>query len=668
MRQIIILFLFFHSILNAQYLLPQPQEYNLLQGKFKITEEIKVRIPNSSEDLYQYTSRFIERMQYKSGIIFKTHEPQDTSTSKEIVIITNKFSENLDLETNESYSINISSSSIKITSENNVGAYRAMETLLQLINTDKGEAFFINCNIIDKPRFKWRGLLVDVCRHWIPLDIIKRNIDAMASVKMNVLHLHLTDDQGFRIESKKFPKLHEMGSDGKYYTQNEIKDIIKYANERGVRVVPEFDIPGHISSWLVGYPKLASIDQNYELPKGYGVFKATLNPSQDFTYRFLDTLLTEMCLLFPDKYFHIGGDEILVNDWNKNKKIQRYKDKYMLTSNKDLHAHFNKKILSILSRNKKIMMGWDDIYNPKLPNSITVQFWRSKESLFNAAKNGYNSILSNGYYLDKVNRIENYYKNTPLPKGNSLTEQEQKMILGGEATMWTEIVNYRTIESRIWPSALAIAERLWSNDKECNIDTLYKKIPIISSQLEEFGLMHLNCQGVMLRMLSRNSVIDSWKPFISVLEPISGYERHQFLKKQNRYTTASPLNRIADACYVESFTARKFNQMVKKNCFSEGYCKQKQEIKYWLSLWTKSADHFTKIPSKSLALEEVSPLALIVQELCELTWRKVNSPNELSENENKRAHKLISDIVSYDLDVRFAPIDGIKIIFNFKAS
>ena len=664
MKHIVIVFLFISSVLNAQHLLPQPKELNLHEGKFKIANNIKVRVTRPSLKLNKYTERFIQRLEYSSGVYFQHHKIQDTISSYEIVVNTNSTTENIHIETNESYAISITSNKVIITAENNIGAYRALETLLQLITTSKNGPFFNNCSIVDEPRFKWRGLLIDVCRHWIPPHIIKRNIDAMAAVKMNVLHLHLTEDQGFRIESKKFPKLHELGNNGNYFTQEDIKGIIQYANDRGIRVVPEFDIPGHITSWLVGYPKLASANRNYEIATKYGVFKASLNPTEEYSYQFLDTLLTEMCQLFPDAYFHIGGDENNGSDWNQNKKIQKFMTKMELKNNHELQAYFNKRILPILIRNKKIMIGWDEIYDSNMPNSIAIQSWRGKESMIHAAKNGFPSLLSNGYYLDKVYKIEDYYENDPLPQGIDLTESQQKMILGGEATMWSEIVDQTTIESRIWPSALAIAERLWSSSENCDTKNFYVKVPFISNKLQEFGLTHINYQEALLGLISNNSSVQTWKPFIKALEPIRGYKRHDFLKKTLKYSTITPLNRIADACYVESFTARKFNTLIHKNCKKAGFCQYRNDIKYWLAKWAKSAENFQRISYKSTALSEAHELALKVQEICELAWRKVNSPSELTDRENQRAKKLISEIDTYQLDIRFAPIDGIKILFN----
>ncbi len=649
--------------ISAQNLLPQPTKIESLNGEFIISNQTNVLVSNPSVELKKYASRFVERLQFKAGVYFPSIALRDTVTLNQITIGIQKNIDSLFVGIDESYSITVTPEKIEINAANNIGAYRGMETLLQMIQVNENKSFVKAVKITDNPRFPWRGLLIDVGRHWIPAHIIKRNIDAMAAVKMNVLHLHLTEDQGFRIESKKFPKLHELGNDGNYFTQHEIQDIIKYAKERGIRVIPEFDIPGHTTSWLVGYPELASIQRNYEVATRFGIFKGSLNPTEESTYDFLDTLLTEMCQLFPDAYFHIGGDENNGMDWNENKKIQKFMQKNGLNDNNELQAYFNRRILEILHRNNKIMVGWDEIYTNDIPKSIVIQSWRGKESMFSSAKNGYPSILSNGYYLDKLENLESYYLNDPLPPTVELTSKQQKMILGGEATMWTEIVNEFNIESRIWPATLAVAERLWSQQENCDLDKFYKKAPLISLQLQEFGLTHLTFQDALFKLIANNSKSQFWEPFIRSLEPVKGYKRHNFIRNTPKYSTVAPLNRLPDVCYTESFAARQFNELAKNNC-KDGHCKFRRDILMSLAAWAQSAENFQRMSFLSPSLAEGHELALKVQELCELTWRKVNSPRELPEKDEERAKILIDEVENYKLDVRFAPIEGIKAIFN----
>jgi len=281
-------------------------------------------------------------------------------------------------------------------------------------------------------------------------------------VKMNVLHLHLSEDQGFRIESKVYPKLHQMGSNGEYFTQQQIREIIAYAADRGIRVVPEFDMPGHATSWFVGYPELASAPGPYVIEKKFGVFDPTIDPTKKSTYKFLKKFLGEMCDLFPDAYFHIGGDENNGKQWDTNEEIKSFMKKNDLKNNHELQNYFNGKVLAILQKKGKKMIGWDEILQPGLPKDALIQSWRGKEGLKSAASQGYQVILSNGFYIDLAEPAWKHYTNDPIPSELNLTEAEQKFILGGEATMWAELVTPETIDSRIWPrTAASSSSKCW---------------------------------------------------------------------------------------------------------------------------------------------------------------------------------------------------------------
>ncbi|MDA8876959.1 beta-N-acetylhexosaminidase [bacterium] len=659
MKKIFFLLAIIVSTTKAQDLLPQPKSINTSKGAFTISKNTLIRLSLSSPELNKYVQRFVQRFQNRSGVFLNTTQLQDTLSAHEILIQTETFVDTIKLGSDESYKLEVNQNKIIITANNNIGAYRGLETLLQLIQRTGKTAYVKSCMISDSPRFPWRGLLIDVCRHWIPTHVIKRNIDAMAAVKMNVLHMHLTEDQGFRIESKKFPKLHKLGSNGNYFTQEEMKGIVKYAKERGIRVIPEFDIPGHTTSWLVGYPELSSANADYQIEKNYGIFNPSLNPAKESTYSFLDEFLGEMALIFPDEYIHIGGDENKGIDWDKNKKIQKFKDKNSYTSNSELQAYFNTRVLDILTKHGKKMIGWDEVFEESLPVSVAIQSWRGKESLYSFAKKGYAGLLSNGYYLDMANDLKVYYENNPLPLNADLTQTEKELIYGGEATMWSELVNEKTIDSRIWPATLAVAERLWSSNENCNTNAFYNKVGAISNQLEEHGLIHLTNQTILLKQLSNQSDVNKFQPFVQLLEPLKGYERHRFLK----YTTHYPLNRLVDACYTESFRANDFETLVSQNC-KTGICKNRDEIKTTLATWIKAAEQFVKVGNQSQGLMEAKLLALKVQELCELAWRSVNSPSELKELDKDRAQVLLLEIENFKLDVKFAPIQTMKRLFN----
>ena len=297
-----------------------------------------------------------------------------------------------------------------------------LETVLQLVDVTSSGFAIPAVTIDDHPRFAWRGLMIDVSRHFMPVETIHRELDGMAVVKMNVLHWHLSDDQGFRVESHVLPKLQQDGSDGKFYTQEQVREIIEYARERGIRVVPEFDVPGHTSSWLVAYPKLATDQKGLEIGRRFGIYDPCMDPTNELVYPFLDPFVGEMARLFPDEYFHIGGDEVNGKQWSASGKIQAFEKAHNMPTGKSgnvaIHRYFNEKLQTILKKHGKKMEGWDEILNPDLPKTIVIQSWRGQKSLADAARQGFTGILSSGYYLALTwTRPATHYAVDPLAKG-----------------------------------------------------------------------------------------------------------------------------------------------------------------------------------------------------------------------------------------------------------
>lgn len=648
--------------INAQSnLLPQPKNVKFTSGNFLLKTSTIVQVKNNYPLLKRYLKSFTNRLQDRTGVFLNNPFIQDTSSNSCISINVKNHIDSLHLGMDESYAITVKKNTITLNANTNIGAYRGLETLLQLVQINGTNIFFRNVSILDSPRFPWRGLMIDVCRHWIPEHVIKRNIDAMAMVKMNVLHLHLTEDQAFRIECKSYPKLHQLGNNGNYYTHEQIKSIVQYAKERGIRVIPEFDIPGHATSWAIGYPDLASEKNGtYELETNYGVFNPTLNPSKEETYDFLSTFFTEMATLFPDEYMHIGGDENNGNEWNENSKIQNFMKDKDFTNNHQLQAYFNSRVLNILKSLNKKMIGWDEIYEDNIPKEIAIQSWRGKESLYKIAKDGYPGLLSNGYYLDMAYHADKYYENEPLSADNNLTDTEKKNILGGEAAMWSELVNEKTIDSRIWPVTAAIAERLWSTKENCNTEKLYNKLPAISNQLEELGLQHLSYRTSLLKQISGLDDVTKITDFVNLLEPIKGYKRHRFIKLKTHY----PLTRLADACYTESYSSRNFELLAKTSCIQPGVCRNRDKMKVVLRTWISSTEAFIKIANQSNAISEAKPIAYKSLELLELSLAQVNSPSEITATQRERAFILISELRNYNLDCKFVATTGIEFLFK----
>ncbi|HKQ50782.1 MAG TPA: family 20 glycosylhydrolase, partial [Pyrinomonadaceae bacterium] len=506
----------------------------------------------------------------------------------------------------ESYTLEVTDRQALLSAATTVGALRGLETFLQLLEGDREGYFIPAVSIRDRPRFPWRGLLIDVGRHYEPLEVLKRNLDAMAAVKLNVLHWHLTEDQGFRVESKKFPRLHRMGSDGLFYTQDEVREIIAYARERGIRVVPEFDMPGHATAWLVGHPELGSAPGPYTIERRAGIFEPALDPTREEVYKFLDQFLGEMAALFPDAYLHIGGDENEGKQWDRSARIQAFMKEKGIKDNHALQTYFNQRLLVILKKHGKRMMGWDEIFQPDLPKDVVIHSWRGAAALAEAARKGYDGILSNGYYIDLIFPASDHYASDPLPEGSTLTPAEAAHILGGEATMWSEWVSPETIDSRIWPRTAAIAERLWSPRAVADVEDMYRRLAVTSVRLEELGLTHEKNQAMMLRRLAGGHDTRALQTLVSVVEPVKEYRRYE----QRPQTMLSPLTGLVDAARPDSEAARRFNAMV-DGLLSDAprFETYSRQLRTMLADWRDAAPELEALMDNSPALHEARPLA-----------------------------------------------------------
>src|ERR1700688_1417647 len=431
-----------------------------------------------------------------------------------------------ELGEDESYALQVTSSGAELNAPTTLGVMRGLQTFLQLVeNTPQG--FAVPAVVIqDKPRFPWRGLMIDSGRHFMPVEVIERNLDGMAAVKMNVFHWHLSENQGFRVESKRFPKLQEMGSDGLFYTQEQVRGGIAYAHDGGIRVIPEFDMPGHSTAWFVGYPDLASARGPYTIERKWGVFDPAMDPTRESTYKFLDEFIGEMAKLFPDQFFHIGGDEVNGKQWDANPKIQEFMRAHSLKNNADLQAYFNTRVQKIVAKHGKTMEGWDEILRPDLPKSIVIQSWRGQQSLADAASQGYRGLLSSGYYLDLMGTAASHYEVDPFAAGAAnLTDEEKQKVLGGEACTWTEYVSAENVDSRIWPRTAAIAERLWSPQNVTDVRSMYERLDHINDWLDAYGVTQNTNYDVMLRRIAGADDIAALRTLVDVVEPVKGYSR-----------------------------------------------------------------------------------------------------------------------------------------------
>ncbi|WP_280138049.1 beta-N-acetylhexosaminidase [Terriglobus roseus] len=505
--------------------MPQPVSMSTGQGRLVLTKGFTASTPRgSSPRLDRAVERMLYRLEDQTGLELVRQVGHVTGATLTVDVLQPDTTVQ-GLDEDESYHLDITSNAIQIHAATTTGAMHALETMLQLVQP-AGSAYMVPAAVIDdSPRFHWRGLMIDCGRHFEPIDVLKRNLDAMAAVKLNVFHWHLTEDQGFRIESKRFPRLTAEGSDGLFYTQEQARELVQYARDRGIRIVPEFEMPGHSVAWLVAYPELNSGTQPTGIRREFGVSDYVLDPTREATYKFINLFLTEMASIFPDQYVHIGGDEAPAPDWKTNPRIVAFMKSHDLKDNDALQAYFNKRVLAILTKLNRRMVGWDEIFNPALPKDVVIQSWRGEQSLSKGATQGYQGVLSAPYYLDGMQPAVKPYLADPISANTTLTPEQQKLILGGEICMWGEHLDGRTIDSRIWPRSAAIAERFWSPQNVRDVDSMYSRLDAVSVELETLGLRHLTSEDAELRGLAGSEHIAALRTFASAFEPVGFGDR-----------------------------------------------------------------------------------------------------------------------------------------------
>jgi hexosaminidase len=586
-------------------LMPMPASVQPGSGQLAINQSFSVGVTGSRDaSLDGEVQRFVNLLSRQTGIPFR---PKSGATPTLQIHADHGRQAVQKLGEDESYELTVADSGAKLTAPTTLGILRGLQTFLQLVQITSAGFAAPSVTIKDQPRFPWRGMLIDVSRHFSPIDVLKRNLDGMAAVKMNVLHWHLSDDQGFRVESKAFPKLTQMGSDGMFYTQAEIREFIAYAHDRGIRVMPEFDIPGHSRSWFLGYPDLSSGAGPYTL-EGGGI-DPIMDPTRESTYKFLEKFIAEMAKLFPDAYFHIGGDEVDGKQWDANPKIQEFIKAHNMKNNQDLQAYFNERLQKIVAKNHKTMVGWDEILQPDLPKTVIVQSWRGQQSLAAAAKQGYRGLLSFGYYLDLMWPAARHYAVDPMSDAAAdLTPQEKSLILGGESCQWAEWVTLENIDSHIWPRNAVIAERLWSPQEVKDVASMYTRMNAVSYDLEWLGLTHNSARAHMMQRMAGNSDIAALRVLADVVEPVKDYNRWDDAKGPIDFH--APLTRMIDAVSPESDTARRFSDLM-QTFTQSGYKDQAAEIqiRMWLTTWRDNDAKLHPLLAQSFFLQEDVPLS-----------------------------------------------------------
>ena len=501
---------------KAQHsIIPAPVNYEISNEVFVLNNETSLLVDTKNTELKRQSALFLDFLK-KKGINL---EDQSKESNNFIRITLNKNP--LPEIGKEGYLLEVNEKVIEISANEDSGIFNGFQTLKQLIIIDKEkpEDNSINiggCKIKDYPRFGWRGLMLDVSRHFFSVDDVKTYIDKMAEYKFNVFHWHLTDDEGWRIEIKSLPKLTEIGAwrveryglfgetrpfpnpdekatYGGFYTQEQIKEVIKYAADRNITIVPEIDIPGHSMAALAAYPELSTkkepkfVNPGAKFAEWYGdgkfkmLIENTLNPADEKVYDFIDKVFTEVAELFPGKYIHMGGDECYHGYWEKDTNVQKFMKKNKIKDSHELQSYFVKRVEKIISSKGKKMIGWDEILEGGLADGAAVMSWRGMKGGIEAAKMGHEVVMTptTFAYLDYTqgdHSVENpVYADLSLEKSYSFepvpADVDPKFILGGQGNLWTEVIpNLQFAFYMTYPRAFAITETLWSPKENKNWD------------------------------------------------------------------------------------------------------------------------------------------------------------------------------------------------------
>ncbi|MBD3616185.1 MAG: beta-N-acetylhexosaminidase [Gracilimonas sp.] len=498
----LILTLILSGTVEAQNIIPKPVSIVQGEGVFELNDRTQIYISEESEEL-RFLGNYLNDLLYSATWMDHSIHLESSKPDSGIFLV---IDQNAKFKNSEAYKLTVTPSTITISAPASTGLFYGVQTLRQLFpvsiehnkpslasNNQKWETPAVE--ITDYPRFEYRGLHLDVARHFFPVEFIKKYIDLLAMHKMNRFHWHLTEDQGWRIEIKKYPKLTEIGAwrdstlighygtdeydnvrHGGFYTQEEIKEVVRYAGERHIIVIPEIEMPGHSSAALAAYPEFGCFEKEYHVQSTWGVFEDIYCPKEE-TFEFLEDVLTEVMELFPSKYIHIGGDEAPKKQWEESRLAQQVIEREGLKDEHELQSYFITRIEKFLNNHGRQIIGWDEILQGGLAPQATVMSWRGEAGGIEAAQMKHDVIMtpwSSNYFdhyqadpdteplaIGGFTTLKDVYHYEPIPE--ELNEEEAKYILGAQGNLWTEYMHSGDkVEYMAYPRAVALAEVLWS--------------------------------------------------------------------------------------------------------------------------------------------------------------------------------------------------------------
>ena len=518
----------YQEVLNSEndyQIIPKPKELTITKGRFLLSSNTVII---NSANLNQEAKYLADMLNSISGIKITLKSSGSKNTNIKLKIDNS-------IKNNEGYKLSIKYNAIVISGKTNIGVFYGIQTLRQLlpaeienIGNEISELTIPAVKIIDSPRYKYRGMHLDVGRHFFSVAFIKKYLDLIAMHKMNSFHWHLTEDQGWRIEIKKYPKLTEIGGFrkgtaiglagtknapyiyddvpyGGFYTQEEIKDIVAYAKARHITVIPEIELPGHSSAALAAYPQFGNTKGPYEVAKRWGIFNETFAPTEE-TFSFLEDILKEVMELFPSKFIHIGGDEVIKKEWKESSYAQKVIKREKLKNENELQSYFIRRIEKFLNANNRKIIGWDEILEGGIAPNATVMSWRGVEGGIAAAKQHHTVIMTPGThcYFDyyqvgeegqkkealtgskRYTTVEKVYSYEPTP--SVLNAEERKYILGAQGNVWTEYMpTWNLVEYNVLPRMTALSEVVWSTKKNRNWEDFHKRLKQMVKRYDALG-------------------------------------------------------------------------------------------------------------------------------------------------------------------------------------